>query len=122
MKHQDGEHQVVSGDELGAREDDHHQTEGDPEPAEHQVVLAGGTAPATADLGGHQGTKTEEQTTQHGQEEQLEMAVLRFLLRARDELLQDFGVGELRAARKRHGHAAGLDAGHCESGWGGGVV
>ena len=85
---------------------------GIPNPPNIMLVLACGPAPPAADLAGHQRAEAEEQATQHGQEEQLEMAVLRLLLGARDELLEDLGVGELSPTRKRHGHAAGLDAGH----------
>jgi len=46
----DAEHHKVAGDQLRAGEDDHHETEGDAEAADHEQVLTLGAAPSPAHL------------------------------------------------------------------------
>jgi hypothetical protein len=112
VDHQQREHEVVAGHELGAGEDDHHQAERNAEPAKHQVVLARRASEPAADLRTHGRAQAEEETAEQGQEEELEVAVLSLLLAGGEELLEHLRVGELRATRQVHRDRAGLDAGH----------
>lgn len=95
MEDENDEDQEVAGDELSASEDDHHEAEGNAETAKDEVVLAGGSAPASADLGGHQGAHAEVEAAEDGEEEELAPAVLGLLTARVDELLKHLGVGEL---------------------------
>ena len=72
----DDKDKKVTGDELGAGEDDHHEAEGNAEAAEHEVVGAGAASETPADLGGHQGAHAEEEAAEEGEEEQLGPSVL----------------------------------------------